>query len=196
MSKLFLDHKYGDISVYTETNDFVSVSQNLKQQRITNNAHQWVFDISFTGGKYTNIYGDFITHYNMHKNNIFDLVVPNFDKDEDRIVSPQAVLVSTLAAGGVSIINITSADTFIIPKNLFITFSNHGKLYRVTQDVNGVADTPTELMVTPRLHNSVSIGAEVKLKDVVMKAYHRRENSRVAISGHIESARWSFEEAL
>jgi hypothetical protein len=64
-----------------------------------------------------------------------------------------------------NVVKTNSAISVAIPRGTYIKFSNHNKVYMLTQDVPAIGNTPTAINVFPTLRANVGSGVTIKYAD-------------------------------
>lgn len=194
---LFNKYKYlTPLSVYSNESRFVSDSLNLRRQVIKKNAQRFEFEITVSDGVGATLHADLMTNWLVKgMETPFEIDVPQHLYTDNLTSQTQPIVVQSLASSGAGTVNITSALPFSIPAGRYITFSNHSKLYVVTESITN--QTAASLKVSPSLTDSLPINTIVKINSVKATVLNEADNATFAYdAGVIQSATLKFIEYL
>jgi len=122
---------------------------NLSKQRATQGAQRWELSFNTLTTKDTEV--DMLVGMVTGITTADTIVMPQLPSVSKANTSSTSLPISAGAAGGVSSVNITSDG--VISKGSFIKFSNHDKIYMVT---DGVAAGTVAVPIYPKLRTAVT----------------------------------------
>lgn len=155
---------------------FSSDTISLKHQRLSQDAQRWELNFNvITNDKTVSLLLDSIVDANEAKT----MIMPQLKEvvDVDTVTVTGNILVATNANAGATSISMkrNTAEGFL-PRGSFVSFSNHSKVYIVT-NVNGFdfdPETNDTLQIYPALVNNVIASSTVlNIHDNVLLSYYR-----------------------
>jgi hypothetical protein len=131
---------------------FVADSVSLKQQRASQGAQRWElsFGIQMTGNE-----GDFLVGLVTGLSQAKTMVMPQLVSTDNKVTATNTGVPSATAAGQSSVLINFSQIGGVLPKGSFIKFSNHAKIYMVTNAVT-TSTSAVSVSIYPSLRTAVT----------------------------------------
>jgi len=195
----FLNFDYvTPVTIKNNEPKFVTDTLSLRRQTVRTGVQRWELTVGFKGGKSDNLLGALQAHYMRLGDTAFNFAMPQpfmIDTSDTNVYSPTTGTAS--GDSGSTSITLSSAGTY--PVGWFIKFSDHNKIYMVTES------SGTSLKVAPALTQDivdVSIVSnqatdENDSNGVRVRVQHEITNESVTYSeGVLQNANWTFIESL
>lgn len=176
-------------SIISNEPHFDMTTVSLKTQRTSQNHQRWELSFNTIGTETTEVDSFFSSFEGI--DSVKKMIMPQLNSVADSALVDSngendypLVLSTTAGSSGVNVIG-TSDINGILKKGSFIKFSNHDKIYVVTEDFDFTSSYSTQISIYPTLREAVVTGTTLKHGNSV--TYNSDNTINVANSGCVLS---------
>jgi len=195
----FLNFDYvTPVTIKNNEPKFVTDTLSLRRQTVRTGVQRWELTVGFKGGKSDNLLGALQAHYMRLGDTAFNFAMPQpfmIDTLDTDVYEPT----TGTADGTAGSTTVTLSSAGIYPVGWFVKFSNHNKVYMVTES-NGITLKIAPALVTTMVSANVISNQATDENDssgVRVRVQHEITNESVTYSeGVLQNANWTFIESL
>ena len=166
----FLGYQYvTPLTVNSNQPNFTSDTLNLSRTSVVSTAQRWEMQVTLGPDSTGRLQADLQAHRTVNGfHTAFD--IPIYQHHGLAVNAPQQINVQAAALLNSNTVMVRSTNDFSIPAGYYIRFSDHGKVYLVTQTLNGTAGTTETLNIFPRLRSALTTSDHVQHSDINLRA--------------------------
>lgn len=171
--------KPSDLTIRSFTPTLVSVAHNLRRIARTLGAHRWSMDLSWVGYERDNmaeIFAFMMQQEGQYQN--FQIIIPGHESPRGQFDSGSdspIVLGAGQTGNSVSITGCRSDITNLLVKGDFLQFTNHAKVYMVTEDFSTDGLGEGSIEIYPALQESPVDSEAIIVENVTMTVAATRD---------------------
>lgn len=149
-----------------------SETVSLKKQRASQNVQRW--ELSFETILTTDSPDSFVANLTKGITSTATMIMPQLKPVVDSTTVGGTPHVGTATSRGNISINMDTDTAFgVVPKGAFVKFSNHDKVYVVTQEIDFNTTVDRTLHIYPSLRADVPVGTLLQTGDSCVLTYYR-----------------------
>lgn len=166
----FLGYPYATpVTVNSNQPHFTTDTLNLSRTSAVSTAQRWEMQVQLGPDSTGRLQADLQAHRTVNGfHTAFD--IPIYQHHGLVASAAQPITVQATANLNSDTVMVLSQNTFTIPAGYYIRFSNHSKVYLVTQTLEGVANVAQTLNIFPRLRSALTTSDTVDITDINLRA--------------------------